>query len=186
MRKHDALTLSAAGLFIVGCASILYAGDGRLHDAGPLAASERYVLDLGPIDLSASRTYAFNLSQLPNTPMTVGLYIVAENVPVRALYESKPINTMVTVEMTNDRGEQVLSERGELSSWTWSGRGDERDRSFVYRSGAFHEVPVRPGVTTGVRDGELADAGWGTYFTPRSNGRYALHILVGKPVPADA
>jgi len=43
---------------------------------------------------------------------------------------------------------------------------------------------LRPSVMSS--DGELADAGWGTSFTPHSNGRYKLKVIVGNPDPAGA
>jgi hypothetical protein len=76
-----------------------------------------------------------------------------------------------------------VSAGGPLSTWRWSDWAHEDDRSFVYYEGAGHDVPVRPGVTTGVRDGVLSDAGWGTRFTPRPSGQYKLKVTVATSDP---
>jgi len=69
----------------------------------------------------------------------------------------------------------VIDEVGNLSEWVWS--GGERDKLFVYKSGRWEKDRV--GVPSRSRRiGVLADDGWGTSFTPRSNGEYHLTLEV--------
>ena len=123
----------------------------------------------------------YELSRLPGADFTVGFYIVARDHTARPLYDAKPLISVVRLEMTNERDELVISTSGPLSSWTWSGNLSEPQWSFVYRQGASVEVPVGRGVITYRRVGELADAGWGTYFKPRPNGHYKLKVVVVHP-----
>ena len=182
MVSRFALILVAFAPFMSGCGQS-YLGDGTLHDAGPFAASKRFVLDLGSLDFAAPSERTFHFSRLPGVEFTLGFYIVAVAPGPGALYDTKPVKAAAKIEMLNERGERVIATDGSLPVWTWSGYRDERDRSFVYRPGELREVPIRTGVTTHVRLGELADGGWGTYFKPRRDGAYTLKVSVLRPDP---
>jgi len=186
MRPVLADMLTGLLVSICACAGLIYTGDGKLHDAGPFAAIHRYTIDIAPINLSQPGTSTYYLSGLPPTALTVGLDLVPLQVPTNPLYDTKPLNSTVTIEMTNERDEPVISAGGALSTWRWSYWSAEPNRYFLYREGEGHEIPVRPGVTTGVRDGQLADAGRGTSFTPRLSGRYKVNVTVANPDPAAA
>lgn len=186
MHLKQILWLGALGILGAGCAALTYVGDGKLSDSGPLASHDRYIVNLGSIGLAKPQVKVFELSRFPDTELTVALNVSTSKKPDQHLYETKPLGSVVVgFEMRNERDEVVISTMGALSSWSWGGAIDEPQWSFVYRGGAFHEIPVRPGVGTDVRDGELADDGWGTYFTPRSNGRYKLKVSVVESSSAD-
>src|SRR5664279_751643 len=127
MRQLLAAMLTGLTATTCGCAGLTYTGDGKLHDAGFFAAIHRYTIDIGAIDLSAQSTSTFNLSGLPSTLLSVGLDVVPLQVPAIPLYDSKPLNSTVTFEMTNERDELVISSGGALSTWRWSWWGAEPD-----------------------------------------------------------
>jgi hypothetical protein len=61
---------------LTGClAGMFYSGDGRLIDHGPTAFDQRYVLDLGSVDLRKTGKVQYHLGKLPNVPFNVGLDI---------------------------------------------------------------------------------------------------------------
>jgi hypothetical protein len=58
---------------LTGClAGMFYSGDGRLIDHGPTAFDQRYVLDLGSVDLRKTGKVQYHLGKLPNVPFNVG------------------------------------------------------------------------------------------------------------------
>jgi len=175
--------LAFCTVFLSGCgfAGWMYTGDGELRDSGPLASHNRYVVRLGSLDLSKTEEKIYHLANLPEANFTVGFDIVARDHNVLPLWESKPLISLVRLEMTNERDEIVFSTLGPLSVWTWAGRSGEPQWSFVYRVGASREVSISPGVWTYEPLGVLADEGWGTYFTPRSKGKYKLRVSVVEP-----
>jgi hypothetical protein len=61
-----ASTLAVSVMSLSGCYRVSqYSGDGQLTDNGRFAATDRYVLDLGPIDLTRPGMRTFRLSGLP-------------------------------------------------------------------------------------------------------------------------
>jgi hypothetical protein len=177
MNMHPKGIVAVLVIVLGGCgfAGWRYAGDGELHDAGPLASHQRYILNLGTIDLSTKDERVYELARLPDDDFTVGIRLSALQGVNQPLYEAKPLASVVRLEMTTEGDEIVISDGGPLSEWTWSGVRGEPHWSFVYRLGAH------PGVWTGIRHGVLADAGWGTYFTARSKGKYRLKVTVVEP-----
>lgn len=91
-----------------------------------------------------------------------------------------PGNIRLTLETADHR--MVISESGPLESWIWS-YGLTLPRSFVYRRGAQKEVSLGQGVSRYDRIDTKFDAGWGTYFTPRSAEFYLLTVAVLEPSP---
>jgi hypothetical protein len=170
----------AAGCMIVS--AIFYprtrdVGDGRLTDIGPDAASARYVVDLGPVDLSTPGKMTYQVSGLPRDEFTVGLQIHAADTSIR-VKDSGPLDTLVTLTMSNEASELIVEERGPLRTWAWTYGTDRPHEAFVYRSGRAEQVPIDAKIHTYRLLDVKADGGWGTYFKPRRRGRYTVTLQV--------
>ena len=150
-----------------------YDGDGKFVDAGFTAASKRYALDLGKIDLSQPKAYAYKLSGLPVEEFTIGLKVISPFQVEKHIMETKPINPLIKLILFDLRGEIVIYKEKYLSQWVWSGTAGDKRQSFVYLRGEYvkNSDPI-------LRDGVLSDGGWGTYFTPQMNSSYRLMMEV--------
>jgi hypothetical protein len=101
---------------LAGCDTVAqYTGDGRLIDNGPGAATDRYVLDLGPVSLKAPASTTFKLKNLPKTDFVVGIELRS---PLSKL-EPGAVNPVVSIALTED-GKTILTKEAKLSEWTWS------------------------------------------------------------------
>jgi hypothetical protein len=162
-------------LGIWGCASSSgYSGDGKFVDRGWLQP-ERYVLDLGAIDLSRTGKYAFRLAGLPQKRMTVGLAMTESD--ESGGQKTRPYHTVrVRIDMETG-GHTVMAEDAPLGEWTWT-----RPRGFAtatyYRQGRLKYVPLREGVTKPEAIDEKYSKGWGTSFEPQADRTYLLTIEV--------
>jgi len=111
-----------------GCESVAqYSGDGRLIDNGPRAATDQYVLDLGPISLKAPGTATFRFRNLPQENFVLGLELQAS--PDSKL-DQTAIAPVVSITLRQD-GKPVVSKESRLGEWTWSVKSPG-DRAFVY------------------------------------------------------
>ena len=139
-----------------------YRGDGTFRDFGPATAIDRYVVDLGPIDLSRPNQRSFRLLGLPGVEFTMGL----RQVNVSARCDAAALSSVrVRLEVKTGDGALVIAEDGPLSTWVNSPQ-------LVYRRGVELEKPEAGGAFQLVRTGVRASGGWGTYFTPRSSAPY--------------
>lgn len=166
-------------LALLGAASCSrYKGDGNLIRRGPTAAIDRYVLDLGPVDLTKEGERSYSMAGLPNVRMTVGVEITA--VRYERLSETRPLTALVEVLVVNRKKEVVIHQRGELSQWSWESQLGE-STAFIYRGGEAREISRSAGGATryelvGVR----ADHGWGTFFQPSPREKYVLTFSILK------
>jgi hypothetical protein len=152
--RHSVFALVAVALITAGRESVAqYSGDGKLIDNGPRAATDRYVLDLGPISLRASATTAFKLKGLPKKNFVLGFEIHA---PQGSKLEQSAIAPVVSIVLLED-GKPKITKEGKLSEWTWSIRSPG-DSAFVYG----REKP-------------------GTYFDPLPRKNYELVFRVKEP-----
>ncbi len=159
-----------------GCAGWAYQGDGKLQDSGPLASHDRYVLDLGPIDLGRTGQYTYTMSNLPAVDFIVGLEIV--EVEPNRFTANQPVHSgSIRLLLETSNHEIVISEDGPLKSWRRSFVRDELE-SFLYRKGKEHWITNKDGTTSPVSDGVRTDEGWGTYFVPRPDITYRLTLEV--------
>jgi hypothetical protein len=158
MKKSFIITILIVALllflsFLVWTHSQRYKGDGVFTDKGVLAPHERYVLDLGKIQLNRKGEYSYFMSNLPQEEMTVGLGITddvsfTDNLKDK-LKDKFPIT--IKIKLTNGEGKTVINEEGALHDWAW-----------VFISGTnYHFVYGR-----------------GTYFTPRKREPYKLTVAV--------
>jgi hypothetical protein len=153
-------------------------GDGRLTDKGPDAAIDRYVVDLGPVDLATPGTMTYRVSGLPrDESFAVGLQITAADTSI-AVKDSGPLDTLVTLKMLNEASEMIVEERGPLSTWGWTYRRDRPHEAFVYRAGRAEKAPIDSKIHTYRRLDVKPDGGWGSIFTPRGRGRYSVTLEV--------
>jgi hypothetical protein len=124
--------------------------DAIVYDEGPAAATDRYVVDLGPLPPApASRRY--ELCRLPAEH-----YVVAVKVPLSAEYagrdwrvaddviaeqRARVIGTVLSVEVRSSSGKELDVYSGDLAEdWVWSGHYGEPP--FLY--GTFEaSVPKR-------------------------------------------
>jgi hypothetical protein len=139
----------------IGCSN-QYSGDGRLIDNGPQLKGGRYVVDLGPIDISKPGAYSYSLRGMPDGEFVVGFEIV-EAKPNR---EQRPTHQAeVRLSLKDSTGRDIVGATGSLDSWVWSyGRDDPK--SFLYRR----------------VESEASDRG--TYFTATSEVAYQLQLSI--------
>jgi hypothetical protein len=123
-----ALIISAA--FLSGCPMTKYSGDGTLVDNGSGAATDRYVLDLGSIDLTQQNRKTFRLAELPKANFVVGIEVKAA-ASDSALLDGQSITPTVSISLSESSGVVLFSKKAPLNSWTWSLPADA-DSAFVY------------------------------------------------------
>jgi hypothetical protein len=163
------LALLLAFLPVAACdRSHGYRGDGTFTDFGPTAAHERYVLDLGPIDLSRPNRQSFKMIGLPPAEFTMGLreVNVSAGCDVTAL-----ASISVRLDLQVEDGAVVIAEQAPLSEWVSS-------PDLLYRRGQDRREAVGGGAVRFVPIGIRASGGWGTYFTPMSSGTYLARFTV--------
>jgi hypothetical protein len=100
-------------------ASDKYSGDGRMVDNGVAAANERYVVELGYVDLTRTGSYTFRIAGLPETNFVVGLQI--PEITARGTEAAAAITADVSVELIGPVQKIIFNAAGPLSEWTWSG-----------------------------------------------------------------
>jgi hypothetical protein len=149
-----------------GCSS--YEGDGRFKDHGVFASHQRYVIDLGRIDLTQREQREFNFAKVPAETFTFGLKLYG------AKWDQKNISAKVRLVLVNEKGETIFNFVETISKWTWSGSSLHENEVFAYGSGKSRETVLRPGVFTYEPIGVGPDGGWGTYVSMRTDGRYKL------------
>lgn len=168
-------------LVLGGCfRGLLYEGDGRFVDHGPTAAVERYLLDLGSVDLATKSEQRYSMAGLPPVEMVVGLEVTAAFIDER-FPESRPVDALIQIVLVNSRNELVIRERERLARWAWAGPAAQEFRAFVYRRGDVREQSLGSGVIGFERLGVRTDGGWGSYFQPRRGERYLLTFSILEP-----
>lgn len=141
---------------ITNCYSVSsYSGDGRLTDNGPGAATDRYVLDLGTVNLDKQNTQIYHIKDLPVENFVICIQINAppEN---RILIDKQAINSIMFIELIGPNHESLISVQAPLNTWTWS--SDDSNTAYIYRRN-------KPD----------------TYFTPIKNGQYKLKVEIVQP-----
>ena len=175
------LVLSALSLLLLllGCNN--YEGDGEMTYAGPFAATEQWVLQLGEIE-PGSKTYRLN--GLPAERFTVGLVMHASE---EALQRCGPeqVTQTVTLVLSADDGAIVIDESASLADWVWShSRHECGAHNFIYRRGMKGKVPLDGGAFTHEELGVKAYEGWGTYFTASPGTEYEIKLTLEEEFPA--
>ena len=162
-----AFAICTAALQTSAC-SPRYSGDGTFTDFGPATAHERYLIDLGPIDLTRANKRSFRMLGLPSSELTIGL----RQANVSAGCDAVALGAeRVRLNVSTSEGAIVVSEDAPLNGWTSSS-------GLVYRRGFEREEPAGAGSVQLVRVGVRASGGWGTYFTPNPRKTYVATFEV--------
>ena len=160
-------TLLCVLTLLVSCTTINYQGDGKFVDRGALEGTDRYVVDLGAVDLGKTGQYKYSIGNLPPILFGIGLEI-AESQPNFA--GKRPSHGgRVRLLLETEGGQRVFSEDAPLDDWVWSFVNHE-PRSFLYRAG------------TGPRPSP--EQGSGSSFIPKSGTKYRLTLEVVEPQPS--
>src|SRR5258706_6099567 len=107
-------------LLLCGCYRVSnYSGDGQLIDNGPAAATDRFVLNLGPIDLARSGTRTFRLENLPEANFVTGVDISVASGD-RATNATRRANPVISLELSGSDGKVLFAKKSALDAWTWS------------------------------------------------------------------
>lgn len=107
-------------ILCAACQQSSPAGDGTLTE-DRFSPSRRFVLDLGPVDLSKPSSTTFRIANLPSTAFTLGFEIVPRPPrQSRSLFGVRPISAPVRVTLVDELGRLVIDERGPLNRWVWS------------------------------------------------------------------
>lgn len=137
-------------LMCVSCT--FYTGDGRLTDHGPFS-TERYVLDLGSINLAQIGQETFRLAGLPAKDFVFGLDVGTAQ-ESRCVVEEKALRTTVRMELLRNDGTTVFAIESPLERWTWSLSWDDSSKAFVYgRDNPRTELEPMPGQTYALKIG---------------------------------
>jgi hypothetical protein len=151
-----ALSIGVLMLFS-GCYRVSqYSGDGTLVDNGLLSATDRYVLNLGPVDLTRRGTMSYRIADLPEANFVVGIEIVTTSGP-RSTTEKQLAPLIIALKLTGPGASTLFSKKSVLGEWIWSEPRDG-NRAFVYW-----------------REGE------GTFFNASQNSQYILTLDVLEP-----
>jgi len=181
---------AAAILFLSACCFPYrgYEGDGTFHDSclGSWHGRSRYQVDFGPLDLSKTSRHTYRFAKLPSADMWI-IGFEVEPQPNRPPGE-KLDDAEISLLVTNERGQVVVSETRPISRWQWqlSSLNDEGvGPSFVYLAGSSRDIPIDNKGDVRVEPvGTKADGGWGTYIKPRRDGSYTLTVTVDKADPS--
>jgi hypothetical protein len=169
------LTLFAFLVVLSGCSHTGYNGDGQFTDNGVMAYSRRYVIDLGPVDLSKPGSYRYTLSGLPRAELVVGLRVFEET--QNTWNERRDYPAVVRMQLQNAQNQTAILEEAPLNSWVRT-YGVLDNISELYRQGEGRDIPLAGGGTKGERVGVKASGGWGTYFYSNEGEKYNLTVEV--------
>jgi len=169
--SHKAFVVLTISLFatLAGCDTVAqYSGDGRLTDNGPSAATDRYVLDLGPVSLKTPASATFKLKNLPKTDFVLGIELRSPS-----KIEQGSINPVVAISLIED-GKTIVSKEAKLNDWTWSIHSPG-SYAFVYgrEKSATHFTPT-PGksyeLTLRVKEPDRGSANYTAALVAKSGG----------------
>ncbi len=161
MNPTSKLFLIISIILISGCYNVSeYSGDGNLIDNGVRAATNRYVLNLGSIDLSQRGSKTFRIINLPETTFVAGIKISVMQEDKITL-ENRLIKPTISLELTDEDGKVVFLKKSVIDLWTWSMVVNE-SRAFIYG----REKP-------------------GTYFQVLPDSVYYLTLTVIEPDPSN-
>lgn len=152
-------------------------GDSIIEDSGPRTANRRYTIELADLKNADSRIVDIQINSLPELEFTIGFDIQSDST-TDPLLDVKPVAATVHLKVVNENGEVVIDEESSLNKWVWSGTVIEKSEAFVYARGKEHEIPLDGGGIRLEREFLRADQGWGTYFVPRKEGHYLVHLEI--------
>jgi hypothetical protein len=137
---HILVTCLIAGfvaVLAVGCDSASsYTGDGKLIDNGFLSATDRYVLDLGPVTVASANVRTYRIVNLPAEKFVIGISVKRPPAS-RSFIDAHPINAVVAVELREENGNVLARREAPLKEWTWSVPSTD-EWAFIYGEGTQH------------------------------------------------
>ena len=145
-------------LILLSSESHSYNGDGKLIDSGPTSATERYVLDLGEINLGTDKEYTFKIRDLPATNFVFGINLVSEKINGIDFAENIPINAKIEFLILNNENEILLDDSAYINKWVWSQKRGANS-AFGYRR---------------------INGKSGTYFTPSKGASYTVKLKISE------
>jgi hypothetical protein len=152
------LTIAVVTAF-AGCTKpVHYVGDGRFIDNGWSAATERYVLELGPVEVAHTGTTEFNMTGLPPMYMVVGLQVPGRVASSPEGETKTPAD--ISVELVQLPDDPVLLLTGALRHWNRA-EADGGATTFFYQRQASR-----------------------SYFDAFPENHYRLRVTVNTPDPA--
>ena len=162
-RRRACTAMSALALASgSACGHRSYKGDGHFTDRGWLSGTERYVLDLGSIDLATVGSRSYTLTNLPAERFALGFEVEPVNPEADA-----PVAPLVQVALTSP-GVSVITHRAPLNQWIVSTSLANPTRAiFIYCGG-----PNEAGWA------EAPDTAWGCIFKPNDSATYTLTVAV--------
>lgn len=169
------LALLAVLVVLPACSHTGYNGDGQFTDNGVMTYWRRYVIDLGPVDLSRPSTYTYTLSGLPRAEFLVAIRVLEET--QNKWNETRDYPAVVRMQLKNERKQTAISEEGPLNSWVRT-YGVLDNISELYRRGEERDIPLPGGGAKIERVGVKASGGWGTYFYSDVGEKYELTVEV--------
>ena len=108
--------------FLVGCWEG-YSGDGRMIDNGPLAATERYILNLGGVNLGKRGLSTFRMKNLPSVKFNCG---IALPFPPDARQKGWT-GAIIAIRILDENGQIAWQASGPLQNWPWATRRDSTE-----------------------------------------------------------
>lgn len=118
-----------------------FTGDGQLTDRGPEVAAERFLLDLGPVNLNQDGDYEFKFSGLPvvrfNTQLLISMKHYFNVRPRPAADRPSWFDEVsVALRLTKNGHEKAVFEfDGTLSQLTWTNGAPKPNQSALYVRG---------------------------------------------------
>lgn len=152
---------------LVGC-DRPYSGDGELSDPGLLAATDRYVLNLGNIDLWKNKDYQYNINNLPEKNFVFGIDSSHKDITNDDPHSGIRDKINIKLVVTDQDGLEVINESALIKDWVWS---HARGSSYVFGYRRCDEEADAKGYFTCVE-------GTGTYFTPSEGKQYTVKLVV--------
>ena len=120
---------------------VSYRGDGKFVDTGPEAGIDRFVVDLGDVDLTSDGRYSCELRGLPKAHFVAHLRVATPLVYSRA---DRPQTgwglTKVQLQL-HETDELVFDVNRPLNEWIWSGPIDSQYSMLYLLDGGFDASP---------------------------------------------
>jgi hypothetical protein len=134
MRLICSSILAIFTALLSGCYQVPhYSGEGQLIDNGPSAETDRYVLNLGSIDLTQRGKKSFRTVDLPKAKFVTGIEISIA-LKDQNIIEEKRIKPSVSLELSDSAGRVLFEKKSTLDTWTWSIVAKSRN-AFIYGKG---------------------------------------------------
>jgi hypothetical protein len=95
-----------------------YSGDGHFVDNGPFAANDRYLVELGTIDLTAKSERTYRLENLPEVNFVVGIQLFPKDHSMSM--DKTVVNPTIYLKLYKEDGTSIFGILDPLERLTWS------------------------------------------------------------------